>query len=177
MKIALVGYRAAGKSTLGRLVAERLGWSYKDIDRGIEAESGKTLKNLYEEVGEEPYRRIETEVVEEMCREDLCVISFGAGSVIKRRNQELAQRDSLVVFLEVPVEELWRRIEGDPQSGDNRPRLSRGGIGEVEEMLALREPAYRACADLVLDGTRSPKELVGEVIAAYEGKRVEVGQD
>ena len=170
MKIVLVGYRAAGKSTLGLLLAQRLGWPYMDIDRGIETRIDKTLSEFYEEVGEESFRRLETEVVEEMCREDECVISFGAGSIIKERNQAAARRDALVVFLEVPVRELWRRIESDPQSSDTRPKLSRGGIEEVEEMLARREPVYRKCADVVLDGMRGPEELVEEVMEALREK-------
>ena len=178
MKIVLVGYRASGKSTLGQLLAQRLEWPYKDIDRGIEARTNKTLTELYEELGEEPFRRIETEVVEEMCQEDQCVISFGAGSVIKERNQIVAQRDALVVFLDVPVQELGRRIENDPRSGDTRPPLSRGGIEEVEEMLAKREPIYRKCADVVLDGTRAVEELVEEVVAVLrEEQRAGGGQN
>ena len=71
MKIVLVGYRAAGKSTLGLLLAQRLGWPYMDIDRGIETRIDKTLSEFYEEVGEESFRRLETEVVEEMCRKEM----------------------------------------------------------------------------------------------------------
>ena len=108
MKIVLVGYRAAGKSTLGLLLAQRLGWPYMDIDRGIETRIDKTLSEFYEEVGEESFRRLETEVVEEMCREDECVISFGAGSIIKERNQAAARRPAARDAAGQPARQLPR---------------------------------------------------------------------
>ena len=170
MKIVFIGYRASGKSTVGQLVAQRLDWPYLDIDRGIEARCKMTLAQFYKKVGETRFRAVETEVVVEMCREDQTAISFGAGTLMKERNQEAACRDSLVVYLQASVEELWRRIEADPASAANRPNLSRGGIEEVAEMLELREPVYLKCADLTLDATLPPERLADAVIAAYRSK-------
>ena len=79
----------------------------------------------------EYFRTVETEVVIEMCSQDQKIISFGAGSLIKQANQEAACHNSLVVYLQTSVEELWRRIQADPGSTANRPNLSRGGIEEV----------------------------------------------
>ncbi len=169
MKIVFIGYRAAGKSTLGQLVAHHLGWPYQDIDRGIEIRCKKPLAEFFKE-DQEHFRAVETEVVLEMCRRDQTAISFGAGSLIAKRNQEAACRDSLVVYLKVPVEELWRRIDTDPDSAINRPNHLGGGIEEVAEMLARREPVYLKCADLILDATRSPEHLAEEVIAAYRAR-------
>ena len=165
MKIVLCGYRASGKSTLGAFVADRLGWPCLDIDRGIETRCGTTLTDFYR-IDPIAFRDMETEVVLEMCRYDETVISFGAGSLMKEENQRAACRDALVVYLQASVEELWRRIDSDPKSATTRPPLAGGGIAEVREFLALREPVYLECAELVLDATRPPEQLAGEVIAA-----------
>jgi len=174
MKIVLVGYRAAGKSTLGKKISARLAMPYLDIDRGIEQRIGEqTLTAFYGEVGEEGFRPLETEVVVEMCQAERAVIAFGAGSLMRTANQEAAQHNALVVYLKVPVAELWRRIQVDPTSGHTRPNLAGGGIAEVEDMLALREPTYLDCADLVLDGTLAADELLERVVNAY-GERNEL---
>ncbi|MGY8827483.1 MAG: shikimate kinase [Candidatus Latescibacterota bacterium] len=169
MKIVLVGYRAAGKSTLGKKISAQLAMPYLDIDRGIEQRIGEqTLTAFYGEVGEEGFRPLETEVVVEMCQAERAVIAFGAGSLMRPANQEAAQNNALVVYLQVSVAELWRRIQGDPTSGHTRPNLAGGGIAEVEDMLALREPIYLVCADLLLDGALSTDDLIERVVSAYK---------
>ncbi|MEE2659188.1 MAG: shikimate kinase [Candidatus Latescibacterota bacterium] len=170
MNVVLVGYRAAGKSTLGRLVAERLGWPYLDIDRGIDEYSGKTIKALYEEDGDTAYRDVESQVVAEMCAQDERVIAFGAGSLIRKSNREHARRGSLIFYLKVSPEVLWERICADPGSEETRPKLSSGGLAEVVEMLAQRAPVYRECANEVLDGTQPPEQLADRVAAALRGR-------
>jgi shikimate kinase len=167
MNIVIIGYRAAGKSTVGQRVAQRLGWPYLDIDRGIEARCQTTLAEFFARDPEQ-FRAVETEVAIEMCSQDQRVISFGAGSLIKQPNQEAACRNSLVVYLKASVQELWRRIQADPGSAANRPKLSRGGIEEVAEMLAAREPVYLQCADLILDATLPPDQLATAIIAACD---------
>lgn len=171
MKIVLIGYRAAGKSTLGKKLSAQLDMPYLDIDRGIEQRiGGQTLTDFYGAVGEEGFRPLETEVVVEMCQTERAVIAFGAGSLMRAANQEAARHNALVVYLQVAVTELWQRIQNDPISGHTRPNLAGGGIAEVEKMLALREPVYLACADLVLDGTLPPDELLERVVSEYTDK-------
>ena len=168
MKIVLVGYRAAGKSTLGRLLSDALDMPFLDVDRGIEQRIGdQTLTAFYKEVGEEGFRPIETDVVVEMCTTERAVIAFGAGSLMRARNQQAATENSLVVYLQVPVAELWQRIQSDPSSDQTRPNLAGGGVEEVVHMLAQREPVYLACADLVVDGTEQPEAMLQCVVEAY----------
>ena len=88
---------------------------FLDVDRGIEQRIGdQTLTAFYKEVGEEGFRPIETDVVVEMCTTERAVIAFGAGSLMRARNQQAATENSLVVYLQVPVAELWQRIQSDP---------------------------------------------------------------
>ncbi len=171
MKIVLIGYRTSGKSTLGQLLSQALCMPYLDIDRGIEVNVGQTLTDCFLAIGDEAFRKLEAEVVAEMCAGDNCIIAFGAGSLKFPTSQQAAQRDSLVIYLQVPIPELWRRFQTDPATADTRPNLAGGGIGEIEEMMAQREPVYLACADLVVDGTRPPAELVSEITAAFTERR------
>ena len=166
MKIILIGYRASGKTTVGRLLSQRLDWPYLDVDRGIEAHcGGRTIREIHEEDGDTFYRDVESAVTADLCRRDACVISFGAGTIMRPANQDHARRDSLVVYLETTAKELWRRMQADPDTLNTRPNLAGGGMAEVVEVLAQRAPVYRRCADLTLDATLPPQRLV-ELIAA-----------
>jgi shikimate kinase len=168
MKIVLLGYRAVGKSTLGMLVAQHLGWPYQDIDRGIEAAVGQSITEFYQTQGDAAYRTVESEVVAQMCRSEHCVIAFGAGSVMRPANRAHARRDALVFYLQASPQVLWDRMRGDPASASTRPPLGSGGYEEVVEMLAQRQAAYIECADVVLDATCTPESLAEQVIEAYE---------
>ena len=169
MKIVLIGYRACGKSTLGRELSARLGWPLLDIDRGIEqTRPGMTLTDLWLDIGDDAFRDIEADVVREMCRQDECVISFGAGTLGRPENRVHARRDALVVYLDMTTEALWERIQSDPKSATTRPNLAGGGFEEVVAMMETRDPVYRECADLVVDATLTPGQLAALVIAKYE---------
>jgi shikimate kinase len=167
LRIVLVGYRAAGKSTLGRLLARQLDWPCLDVDRDIETACGKSLAAFYQEDGDQVFRDLESDVVRRLCSRPQCIVSMGAGSLMRPQNQEIACRDALVVYLRVPDAELWRRISADPRSAQDRPNLRGGGIDEVHQMLALREPVYRRCADLEIDATRPPEELAEDIIITF----------
>ena len=169
MKIVLIGYRGCGKSTLGRELSARLGWPLLDIDRGIEQKRpGKTLTDLWLDIGDDAFRDIEADVVREMCGCNECVISFGAGSLGRPENRVHACRDALVVYLDMTTEALWERIQADPKSAATRPNLAGGGFEEVEAMMSARDPVYRQCADLQVDATLPPEQLAAVVIAVYE---------
>ena len=167
MNIALIGYRAAGKSTLGKLLAQRLGRTYLDVDCGIEERSGKPVKVLFEE-GDQVYRDLESAVVAEMCQRDRCVIAFGAGSLMRLQNRAWACTNSMVFYLELSALALWDRICADPASAQTRPNLSSGGLQEVKEMLDIRVPQYRECADHILDASRKSEQIADEVLEILE---------
>ena len=169
MKISLIGYRASGKSTLGRELSRRLGWPLLDIDRGVEVRfPEETLTEVWLRIGDPRFREIEAEVVEEMCSGDECVVSFGAGTLGRPENRRHACRDALVVYLEMSAEGLWERMQADPMNASTRPNLAGGGFQEVVEMLARRDPVYRECADLLVDASLPTERLADIVIAELE---------
>ena len=117
MKIVLIGYRASGKSTLGPVLSEQLGWPLYDVDGDIQKRYGCSLTEAFNS-DEDAYRDVETDVVETLCGHDQCVIAFGAGSILRPQNQVVASRDSLVVYLKLDAAELWRRAEATSTAGN-----------------------------------------------------------
>ena len=174
MKIVLIGYRASGKSTLGPVLSEQLGWPLYDVDGDIQERYGCSLTEAFSS-DVDAYRDVETDVVETLCSHDQCIIAFGAGSILRPQNQVAASRDSLVVYLKLDAAELWRRAEADPISADTRPNFRGGGLQEVEEMLQERGPVYHACANLTLDATAPPEALARQVVEAL-AERIVDGQ-
>jgi len=175
-KIVIVGYRASGKSTLGGILSARLGWPLLDIDRGIEQRAGcANLAEYYLQVGEEGYRPLETEIVMEMCSRQQCVISFGAGTLQTPANRDPACRDAFVVYLRATAQELWRRMEADPNSATTRPNLAGGGLAEVIEKLGERAPVYEQCADLIVDATQPSEVLADQIVQAFASPSTTAG--
>jgi shikimate kinase len=171
MKIVLIGSRASGKSTIGRALAARLGGPYFDVDDGIEEREGDHLAGIYTSKGASYFRRVEADVAREVMQHDQCVVTFGAGTIMTPANRDLIDENTFVVYLRVPIEVLWDRIQADPDSATRRPPLRSGGRAEVEEILTVRGPVYEEVADLVVDGTGSPDELVIEIANAVARKK------
>ena len=172
MNIVLIGYRAAGKSTIGKHLASKLGLTFYDVDRHIESRiAPETLTAFYTRVGENGFRPIETEIVLELCDKSEAVIAFGAGSLIRKPNQQSIKLNTLVVYVKVPARKLWARIQSDPSSGHTRPDLAGGGLKEVKYMLEKREPVYNECSDIVVNGNQSTTSIVDEIILIYNSNQ------
>ena len=170
MNIVMIGYRASGKTLVGQMLADRLGWSYLDVDRGIEEkEGGKSIAEIFESSGESHYRDVEAQVTEEMLGQDECIISFGGGTIMRDSTQARIGADTKVVYLEASPDVLWERSQADPETGKNRPSLM-GGLGGKEEIVAMlkkRAPIYEHFADLVIDATLPPEQLVEQIMATF----------
>lgn len=156
MNIVLIGYRASGKSTVGRLVADRLNLKFVDIDHLIMARyDGKSVAQIWQEFGEPHYRETECDVTEESCEKDDLVIALGGGTPMQARAFQAIESAQQTVrfFLRAPAEELYRRSQIDTPNTANRPQFAaeRSGLEEVQYMLSKREPTYLKLADHVID--------------------------
>tara|TARA_B100000809_G_scaffold262695_1_gene314227 strand:+ start:248 stop:760 length:513 start_codon:yes stop_codon:yes gene_type:complete len=170
MNIVLIGYRACGKTLIGQRVAERLGWTFVDTDRGIEAhENGRTISAIFAEDGEPYYREVEAAVVREVLARDRQIIAFGGGTIMIPAVQELFDSNTLVVYLEASPDLLWERAGADASTSDTRPNLLGGGKEEIVEMLRRRAPVYVTFATLTLDASRTPDDLVDRILEAVKG--------
>jgi shikimate kinase len=166
MNIVLIGYRGAGKSTIGRALAERLGKTFVDTDTILQERAGRSIRQIFEEQGERVFREHEARAVQAACLHENAVISVGAGAVMNPDNAARLRDAGRIVWLRAPADVLWQRICGDETSDAQRPRLTlKGGLEEVVHKLAQREPVYESLADQILDtGRLSMKAAVDQII-------------
>lgn len=159
MNVWLVGMPGSGKSTVGRIVASRLGARFRDTDLAMERRAGRPAAELFEALGEAFFRRLESEVVEGLAREDGLVVSCGGGAVLDPANRRVIRRTGTVVLLEVPAEVLRTRL-GDAEA---RPVL----VGRDPAALwSERARAYRAAAHRTVDATGPAEEVAARVVEA-----------
>lgn len=161
-RIILIGFRATGKSTVGRLLAERLGWSFVDLDEYLEKKLGKSIRQVVEEGGWEAFREEERKAMREFAGKSNLVLSLGGGAVTHEVEMEALKEGALVVWLVASVETILERLSRDPKSATRRPALTeKAPEEEVRELLAAREPLYARFANLKFDTeTLSPDEIV-----------------
>ena len=164
----LIGFRGSGKSTVGRLVAERLGSDFLDADEVLDRNAGRTIREIFREEGEAGFRDRESAVLAAVCAGSPCVVATGGGAILREANRGLIKSRGFVAWLTAEPNSLWRRMQGDPTSADRRPPLAGGGLAEVEQMLAIRNPLYRECADVEIPvAMLSPEESANAILAAW----------
>lgn len=160
-RVVLVGLPGSGKSTIGRKLARELGVELYDTDAGIEADTGRTIPDIFATDGEAEFRRIEEEVVRRAVLEHDGVVSLGGGSVLSARTRDLL-RDALVVYLEISVSEGVRRTG----ASSTRPLLN--GVdpaAKYRDLMRERRPLYREIASVrVRTDGRSPGRVVRMIL-------------
>lgn len=168
MHIYLIGYRGSGKSTVGRLLAMRLGRAFVDTDDEIEAASNMSIREIFERDGEPGFRDREQRAIELVtARTTPTIVALGGGAVLREANQQLISSSGYCVWMKGSAEHLYQRISGDNSTSQRRPNLSsHGGFDEVVEILAKREPVYdRLSRKTVVTDGKTPDEIVAEIEA------------
>ncbi len=158
MIIYLVGMPGAGKSVVGRELAGRLGVPFIDLDVEIERAAGRRVPEIFAEDGESAFRALEADALTRAGTQDPAVVACGGGVVLEPSNRITLRATGVTVFLDVPVEQLRRRV----RPASDRPLIREEG--DIERLLEQREPLYREFAAHVVDGSGEP----GEVAAAIE---------
>lgn len=163
----LVGFMGAGKSTVGRLVADRLDLPLIDLDSLIEAEAGLPVSQIFSEQGEEAFRELESQSLRGLRDEPASVVACGGGVVLRAENRAVLRELGRVVYLQVTAGEAVARI-GDAAS---RPLLAGpGGALAATSLLSAREALYRSVADLTIDTMAfSPEEVAERVVSEVRG--------
>jgi shikimate kinase len=151
--LALIGYRGSGKSTVGRLVAERLSRTFLDADLEIEARAGKSIAAIFAESGEPAFRDWEERTLAQLiAAHPRSVIATGGGAVIRELNRKRLREFGFVVWLTATPSVLAERLAADHRTLPGRPALSAlGTLDEIREILEVRTPLYRELADAVID--------------------------
>lgn len=158
MRIFLTGFMGAGKTSVGRRLAARLGWPFVDLDDEIEKRAGESVREIFDHVGEARFRDLESHVLADALRQDPVVVATGGGTLTFPRNLAAARSGGLVVWLNPEFATITRRVGG-------RGKKDRPLFRDEATVLALyreRLPAY-ALADLKVDV--APREGAEEVAA------------
>ena len=167
MNLILIGYRACGKTCVGKKVSGFLGLPFCDTDELIQRKTGKTVRQIVQEGGWPAFRKSEKAAIGEVAGQDGVVIALGGGAVMEPGNVEALKGKGYFIWLQAEEGTLRRRMKGDGTSPEQRPPLAITGKGDEKELLAKRSPVYRALADLIIDTTgRSIDEVAEEILAA-----------
>jgi len=162
--IVLVGMMGVGKTTVGRAVADALGWALLDSDQTIEARTGRTVAQIFATDGEPAFRAVETEVLAEaLASTTPRVIAAAGGTVIDPGNRDVIRHGGLVVWLQAPVDVLVGRVAGST----HRPALAADPESTLYQLCEGRDELYAEVADLTVDATLSVASVVDAVLAAH----------
>ncbi|WP_166238203.1 shikimate kinase [Paenibacillus turpanensis] len=165
--IVLVGFMGTGKTTVGLLLAEQLGWSFVDTDKVIVKRSGMSIPQIFEQQGEKAFRDLETAVVKDMVKGSGQIISTGGGAVLRPENREQMLAGGFVVALKADAETIISRVKEDK----NRPLLAGDAEARVRALLLERAEAYDF-AHLTLQTDQLSAEAAAALIAeAWKRKK------
>ena len=162
--LALIGFMGTGKSSVGRLIAEQLRFSFLDTDDTIESKVGKPIADIFEQRGEAAFRELERNLVTELASRTQTVLSTGGGLPVNLENLVSLKNHALVVCLWAGPEAIWERVRHQ----NHRPLLKDADpLAKIRALLASREPFYRQADVLINTEMRSVKEVAQQVIHQF----------
>jgi shikimate kinase len=164
--IFLVGFMGAGKSSVGRILGERLNWTFEDLDDRIERRERRTVAQIFRESGEPAFRRAEHSALQDVLEgihHQARVVALGGGAYVQATNAALLQGSGLpIVFLDAPVEELWERCcKQSGETGPERPLLR--SAEQFRELYQQRSPYYAEASLTIQTGGRAVEEIADEI--------------
>jgi shikimate kinase len=172
----LTGFMGSGKSTIGPILANTLGWQFYDLDKVIEAAEKKKVKEIFKEKGEDYFRKIETDTLKELSEGDKIIISLGGGTIIFKTNYELMRSSGTIIYLHASMESIYFRL----RYKTDRPVINPDGLESLskDEMLQRitklfneREKFYKQ-ADLIIDTDKMPIGKAVDHLAHYIEKNI-----
>jgi len=164
MNIVLIGYRGTGKSTVGKILAERLGRELVSTDAEIISRARLPVPDIVQRFGWDHFRDLESEVCRDLAGKDGLIIDTGGGAILRQQNVDSLKKNGVLIWLTADVRTITERIGGDTQ----RPSLTgaKSYTEEVEEVLRERQPKYKSAANHIIetDG-RSVAEVAVAILA------------
>lgn len=162
--IALIGFMGAGKTAAGKVLAEKLGRKFIELDFLVEQKAGKSIPEIFQKDGEIAFRELEIEVTKEVAKNSNLVIACGGGIVLNKINIDRLKQVSVIVYLTASPGAILKRVLSD---GETRPllKVSEKAL-KIRELLKLRRPFYERAADVRIDTSKLDVESVAEQIIA-----------
>ena len=157
-KIYLVGFMAAGKSTVARALADRLGWRAEDVDALIEARERRTIADIFGRQGEPYFRGVERDILKLLLPLRHVVVATGGGTFMEADNRAAMNMDGVSIWLDVPFDLLLARLPADgrrPLAADRQ---------QMERLFALRQTAYAQAHVRIEAGAAPPDEIAERII-------------
>jgi shikimate kinase len=158
--IFLIGFMGSGKTTVGELLAKKLGLPVFDMDVEIVGYAGKSVNDIFHDHGEGFFRELESTVLRNFPNEDI-IVSTGGGTILKEENRIWMKENGSVVFLEASADEILERLKDDT----TRPLLEGDKEKEINERLGKRMPLYKEAADIrILTDGKNLEEIIEEIM-------------
>ncbi|WP_124100857.1 shikimate kinase [Ruminococcus sp. Marseille-P6503] len=157
--VYLCGFMGCGKSTIGRLLAKRLGTGFTDLDTYIEKKEGLRIPEIFEKYGEDHFRAAETEALEELGAAG-GVVATGGGALLSDANAQTAANNGTAIFIDTPFEICYGRIKGDK----NRPIAYNSTKEQLLERFEYRRPLYMKNSRAAVDGSGTPLGIVEQIM-------------
>lgn len=156
-----------GKTSVGKILARRLGWPVVDVDLYIEAKENKIITDIFEKAGEAYFRLLEKEAIREICKRRQIVITTGGGAALDPENLEALKASSHVIGLSARPETIYRRIKDSRR----RPLLDgKDKLKEIERLLAVRKPFYEKADFYFQTDGRSAAQMAGHILRTLAEK-------
>lgn len=167
--IVLTGFMGTGKTKVGKILAQRLGYTFLDADSIIEQEQKMSITEIFRQHGEPYFRDIESDVIRRLSERDRVVISTGGGAVLRQENMDNLRKKGIIVCLTASPETILRRTSND----NTRPLLQvEDPLKKIKELLEFRRPYYERSDIMVDTEGKSPIDVAEEIIerirAGYE---------
>jgi shikimate kinase len=171
-KVILTGFRATGKTSVGKILAKRLGYDFVDTDKAIEIRQGETISDMVARDGWDLFRSKENEMLQELTVSKKMVIAAGGGAVMHEEAWAELRKNGLTVWLTANPETICTRLAGDSATEGQRPSLTdKGTLNEIAMVLKEREEMYRLGSDLSLSTEgRTPLELAEIIFQGISGE-------
>jgi shikimate kinase len=173
--IYLTGFMGSGKSTVGPILANTLGYSHIDIDEEVERVAGKKVSEIFHDHGEAYFRKIEHQVLEDVSRTALRVISLGGGTITVPSNLTIAKSTGIVIYLKTDVDHIFRRMKHKAdrpllRTGEGVPLSDQELLKRINDILEVREQFYNQ-ADITIDtNDRRVGVTVDDIVRALAGR-------
>ena len=174
-KIALVGLRGAGKTTIGKKVAKRLKWKFIELDEKIEKTAGLTLQNIFEVQGEDYYRSLEKQTLMEFLTDPEPVVIAAAGGIVSREESfDLLRKHCLTFWLKANPEDHWNRVlKQDPRPITNYPNA----FAQLQNLLRQRQPLYSLADFTINTSDLKPDRSVAKIVQSTQKRILRTNSD
>ena len=167
--LLLTGYRGCGKSAIGQLLSQLLSRDLIDTDLAIESAAGKTIAEIFTELGHEGFRDLESDQIASLVSiTQPVIISLGGGAILRPENRQRIRSLGKTVWLQATPKTIHDRVANDRSTQTRRPKLSQlGDLEEIRSILEVRMPLYQEVADLVVSTDGRTTDEVACIVAEW----------